>query len=108
MDNTGGNLREIVGHLKNNIVIDKIVDFGKHFVFRFENSYGLSVLVKGEGQGPQYIATVTKFDVGDEDYILDYTTPISNNDVKTDNAGSIMLLLSKVKKLKKTHNIHNN
>ncbi|MED4285051.1 hypothetical protein [Priestia megaterium] len=100
MDNISGNLRGMIGSLKNNIVIDKIVGFGKHFVFRFDNSYGLSVLEKGEGQGPQYIATVTKFDVADEDYELDYTTPVANNDVQTDNTDTIKHLLYLVKKLK--------
>lgn len=70
--------------LKDRLVINKTVDYGQQFVFRFDNSYGLSVLEKGTGEGPKYNIAIVKFDIADDDYVIDRSTGITNIDVQSD------------------------
>lgn len=81
------------------IVIKQKIHFGQQLLFRFDNSYGLSVIEELEGAGPKYNIAIVKFGVADNDYKIDYSTGITNSDVKSDNDEVLIHLISLVEKL---------
>jgi hypothetical protein len=86
-------------YFKDNLVIEQEIHYGKQYVFRFENSYGLSVIEEEVGEGPKYNIAVIKFDIGDNEYDIDYSTGIANKDVLTNKEEVILHLLCLVKQL---------
>jgi hypothetical protein len=89
----------IENNFKENLVIEQKIHFGRQLLFRFDNSYGLSVIEENVGIGPKYNIAIVKFDVADNDYELDYCTGIANSDVKSNSEEVIVHLLSLVEKL---------
>ncbi len=87
---------------KNSLVIQDKNHFGRQFVFRFENNYGLSVIEQIEGAGPKYNIAVIKFnekDRSNNDYDIDYKNKIATNDVLTDKEEVINHLIESVRSL---------
>lgn len=82
-----------------NLVIVQSIHYGRQLVFRFENSYGLSVIEENVGQGPKYNIAVVKFDIADNDYEIDYSTNVANDDVCSDKEEVIVHLLNLVERL---------
>lgn len=84
---------------KEHLVIEQTIHYGRQLVYRFKNSYGLSVIESLFGEGSKYNIAVIKFDIGDNEYELDYGTGIITDDVLSDKPEVINHLLNLVEQL---------
>lgn len=84
---------------KDYLVIEQPIHYGRQLVFRFKNSYGLSVIEETIGVGPRFNIAIIKFDIADNDYSLDYSTGIADDNIFSNREEVILHLLTLVKKL---------